>query len=521
MTRAPQSRPVVRSGRPYRPPEDRVDPHATVVDPRIRTAWLLGTSRLYAVERSFGSRRSFVAALRDLGISCDETRVSRWESGATMAPTPVLIAYERLLGLPAYHLRGGVDLGRPAAPHGVPVPAGGEHERFHELIEGALAGGLDGLGWLELAERMSRADTVFLRERDWSALARGLLHEQARSIGPGYAARTVALSRLVGHPVARRHVARAIGEVMLDDRAPQRARTVLLLAHLPGAASTALALRLLEHAEEPVRGAAAAVLAALVADGGVDDARLGQLEPALARGLRRDPDQPALADLAVRLPAETRERLQAATGNRLLGLALTGHELVGRDVAAALATQVADAAGPLGGAGASGTRATTGTVEDGMLPRLVREALFHVHWRRRLSAMSLLAASPYAAGLAGACAVLLTHADPIVAGQAVWAQGWLARQAQAGPLAAVVVAGPESRAVAALQALGSLPGSLTPETLTVVLDALRGGSRRPGGVATAAAHTLGMHGLAATIPAARPALADLAGWWGEAGRLSS
>src|SRR3954453_18927565 len=112
MSTCPEETPArpTRTGRPYRPPEERVAPETSVVDRQARTAWLLGTTRMLAQGGRFAQRRDFVEALTDRGVGSDASRLSRWESGTQGVGTSVIAAYEDILGLRPYQLRGALDL---------------------------------------------------------------------------------------------------------------------------------------------------------------------------------------------------------------------------------------------------------------------------------------------------------------------------------------------------------------------------------------------------------------------------
>lgn len=517
-TSAVRSVRAIRTGRPYRPPEDRVAPEQPLADRRVRTAWLLGTSRVLCRDGAYGHRREFVAALQAAGIACDESRVSRWESGASLVPTTAVAAYERILGLPTYSLRGAVDLVRPlgGTVHGLVLDDAGP-TRLDQLFGLAFAGSASGLDWLELAQRINATGGwVYLREREWSALMLRLLSEQCRSVGTGWAARTAALSELITHPSAQHRVVRAIGHVVVDGLVLRGTQSVQLLRHIGGAPATSLALRLLEGGDTPVRASAAHALAALLADGGFDRAHLGRLAELLVRLLRHDPADEHLLDVALRLPVDALEQVQRAVQSPALDRVAATHELVERTTAASAARELASAA--------NRPHRHADLEPDGMLTRLAREALFHAHARRRQAALGLLSMSPYAEGLADGCAALASHANPVVAHQALRALRWVVRDRHAERLAALASdeARPLGQRSTALSVLGNLPSR--PEGLALRLLREAVADERPA-LSGPAADTLGVHGLLAQVAGDRALprrAAGHAGWWQRNGaRLSA
>ncbi|MDH2412969.1 hypothetical protein [Nocardioides sp. CER19] len=499
-----------RNGRPYRPPEERVAPEASVVDRRTRTAWLLGTTRMLARGGSFAQRRDFVAALTDRGVSCDASRLSRWESGTQGVGTSVLAAYEDVLGVPTYQMRGALDLVRaPRTPaYGVIVEDDDVdlHPRLDELLNAALEGRASGLEWLELAQRVIKTDAVYLREADWQVLARVLVNEFCRSASTGFIARTSALRKLIAYPRAQRHLLLAIGEVILDERVARRAEPVHLFTRIPGRHASRLALRLVESEDPPVRIHATRTLAALLADGGFDGAD-SRLVETLVRQLRQDPGSFELADAAAQLPQGELEQVQAAVRSKALHQVLATHEIVARDTAATCARQVTATANP--------TSARPRIESDGMLTHLIRDGLFHSHFRRRASALGVLAASQYAGRVGQGFLELLGHRDHAVVESALEGIAWLVDDSHADTLAEVAASSrPPSERRLALSALGRLPSDPSAQVIQTVVGCL---SDAAGEVRRAAVAMLGMHGHADQVRGVDPQLDAAAQWWLDQG----
>lgn len=179
-----------------------------------------------------------------------------------------------------------------------------------------------------------------------------------------------------------------------------------------------LAMRLLTMETGMLRQGAAWVTAAKIPRGHYDDKSLKQLEAAvimlLATNSRSLPDVDVLG-VAARLPADACKRILLALLDspiqpRFELLPRTG-EILPHDITHHVARRIAEAA-------EAATPAPYRVEPDMMLPRFVREALFHGHQERRHQAGVLLTVSPCRAGVAKACAHAVDHSDDAVALQA-------------------------------------------------------------------------------------------------------
>lgn len=500
-TTGARARPPVR-GRPYRPPVDE----SAYLDPRggqrVRLAWLLGTSRLTAADSGFHHRRVFVEALNRDGVACDESRVSRWESGAAPIPGTALAGYERLLELPPLSLRATSAWLNGSLPVPSPRRSGGGERRLDQMLDGVLDGAPTGVAWLVLAEELTLQSALFMRPEVWSALIDRLLDELGRSLHLGYMTRHLAARMLVGHPTGQTYATSALLRMARDPHGARVADAIALARHLPGRAASTLVVRLLrtlapatgEVNESAVHGALRAASSLLASDLFSPDDLPG-LEQQLVDAIA-DPGGHHAAEVAGRLPLASARRL----ASELLdagALTLPGRygEVVDSDTAATVAGQVIALATE---------RAPIGLrhSQDVLFERLVREALFHAHSDRRLSAGLLLMLSPYSEAVAAACAVALEELqgdrDERAASYVVRLLRFCVTRAELPVLLAEAVAGPAEARPHARTALGHVPHALTRQQAEVLVTTLPGSDRRE---AAATVYALGMHGLADVLRA--------------------
>ncbi|UDY23731.1 HEAT repeat domain-containing protein [Nocardioides sp. Kera G14] len=435
-----------------------------------------------------------MTALNAAGIACDETRVSRWESGAASAPQSVVRAYEKILGLERGSLAVPIDSVHSVDRHDLRVATvvlDGQAE-LENLLEKTFHGSAEGEEWLHLVRLINVSGSVFLRESEWLCLARKLATEQCRAFGLAQLTRVNALRELIQHPRAQRHVLKAIGELILDERVERRVDLIQLVALVSDPHASALILRLLNSDDARIRMGAATAAAAMVVDGTFTPSLREELAEASQRLTRSSPESSAALDLSVRVAGTS--------------VSPDRHELVERDIARAVTRTVSEIANP---------PALQARVEaDSMLNQLIRDALFHSHFRRRQAALTLLAASPYADGVAKACSMLLGHQDVTVAIRAARVLTTLARDEEAVQLAGYAAgAGAGALRPEALRALAHLPSRLDGEVAEIALECLHDVSPS---VRSAAAYACGMHGLLPELADGHP-LAVTAAWWAEQG----
>ena len=377
-----------RTGRPYRPPTDLTAPTAETPDQRHRLAWLLGTNRMLRLDGAYAHRRDFLEALADLGIPCDESRLSRWESGAAVVPDAAVRAYEDILDLRPLSLRGAIGIEvEPAVPAGNAIPA----QQFDALIGRALDGDATGQDWLQLTDELLRDRHIYLRGKDWALLTAQLLSELARSISFAYVGRLLAANRLASHLPAQSHLVRAIGSLVLDRRVRRRDSAVRLLGGVHDARAWRLTLRLCASSDRTVRRGALEVAIRHFGNEPRSAADLAAMEKALATALEENPGDRTMVGLAKQLPgasAQLRSLLVALTEEEPL-LISPAQRTVANGLAAATLGRFAWDGEP-----------------DPMLAALTSDALFHPSPRRTRAAYAVLDASPYRAALADAAADL-------------------------------------------------------------------------------------------------------------------
>jgi len=506
-----------KRGRPYRPPVDHTPYAEGTGGADARIAWLLGTTRLHAAEGRYSNRRDFVPALVEAGVNCDESRISRWESGSTHVPLSVIAGYEQVLELPPHRLSA-------VAQHISPAPAIGTgrkeltpegHRRLDALVDLTLDGAPSGADWLDLADILTEHPTVYMRADIWHDLAARLLAELCRSLGVGYVTRLVTLRTLLIHPVVQHHVVRAIGQFVMDPCSVRVADAVALLQHVPGPKGTPIVMRLLGSDSEPIRHGAARAAAAMLARDDFAPEHLAELETTLPWLLSLDEQATHASEVVRQLPPASQERVRAAVRRPHHGLELVLKHAeiappdVAKSVGGGLATEAQTHAG-----------GPSAAEPDHLLQRLVREALFHAHPERRSQAATLLMASGFREGISRACGHLLgsdggatgvpvarllqwcfaTRELPIVFGAAVGG-----------------VRGPgDGVRVHALHAMGHLPQRLSVQQAQLLAAGIGDADQR---VVDATLYALGMHGRSDVVgqDSHAPRVRELHRWWSETG----
>mgnify|MGYP003716706653 CR=1 FL=1 len=215
-------------------PDDPTPMAEGYYDPWARTAWLLVTSRSLGSDPAYADRATFVDALNDAGINADSSRVSRWESGQHAVSFRALRGYETVLGLPEGALvAANRQLVRDCEASAKPpekVSFAGHDQRSPDVMVSDLVDRatdkddhLTGGDWLRLATELERFELVLLSNRTWSLVCERLVHELARTTGVDQLRRFEALSTLVTHPVAQRHVLLALGAWLTDPDATSSA----------------------------------------------------------------------------------------------------------------------------------------------------------------------------------------------------------------------------------------------------------------------------------------------------------
>lgn len=509
-------------GRPYRPPLDSSPWSSVTGGIGARTAWLLGTSRMLQADGAYANRQEFLPQLTARGLKVDNTKLSRWESGAGLLSPAIVQAYEEILGLPAQHLRSTVSLltGSTATPAPAEDPAAAERT-LDTLVERVLGEDVcTGDHWVRLTSELAAHPAIYLRSVLWRSLATQLISELCRSVGVAYTARLAALHQLIAHPMAHNDVIAAIGQYVTDPHAVRVDDVIAALAQSPSAGGRFLALGLLASGDCDLQHGATRAIGAMLAANAWSETLNASLESGLIELLVTDTEggdgsagttteTHLHADLLRYLDADARERVTKAIGERLQHVFVLDHAtLVSPATASLIAARVT--------ASAQESAPMAGDAPDPMLERLVREALFHAHSERRHRSAVLLAASPYAAGIGAAAAGLLNADDPLVARRAADLLRFVITTAETDHVLSAPVERTHEVQVAALAALGHVPELADAH----VDDVLRQG--HPWSVeqhCDATIYVLGMHGLTDRIASHDvPArVTSAAAWWRRTG----
>ncbi|MGZ6677296.1 MAG: hypothetical protein ACXVD1_08640 [Nocardioides sp.] len=501
-------------GRPYRPPLDSSPWSSVTGGTGARTAWLLGTARMLYADGAYANRQEFLPELIARGLKVDNTKLSRWESGAGSLSPVIVQAYEEILGLPAQQLRSTVTLliGSSAAPTPTEDPAAAERT-LDSLVERVLGGDTCGGDyWVRLTSELAAHPAIYLRSVLWRSLATQLISELSRSVGVAYTARLAALHQLIAHPMAHNDVIAAIGQYVTDPHAVRVDDVIAALAQSPSAGGRFLALGLLASGDADLQNGAARAIGAMQAANTWSEGLNAALENGLIDllGNSTEGSESSLhADLLRYLDADARERVLKAIGEPLQHQFLLDHATLTSPATASLI-----AAGVT--ASAQESAPMVGDAPDPMLERLVREALFHAHSERRHRSAVLLASSPYAAGIGAAAAGLLNADDPLVARRAAELLRFAITPAETDHVLRAPVARTQEVQAAAMVALGHVP-ELHDAHIDDVLRHSHPWSTEQ--QTDAGLYVLGMHGLTDLLATQEvPArVLSAAEWWRRTG----
>ncbi len=414
-------------------PDDPTPMAEGYYDPWARTAWLLVTSRSLGADPAYADRATFVDALNDAGVNADSSRVSRWESGQHAVSFRALRGYETVLGLPEGALVAANrqlvrDCEASAKPPEKVSFAGHEHRSPDVMVSDLVDRATDkddhltGGDWLRLATELERFELVLLSNRTWSLVCERLVHELARTTGVDQLRRFEALSTLVTHPVAQRHVLLALGAWLTDPDVQVVFPMLTVLQQLEDPAASKLVCRLLDAPSGQLSRGAIQVAAAKLARGHIGPAHLALIEQHAIRGLvtptsKRSAD---LLDLLTHLPADSFARVTGTLKDgplraRILQTRET-HDLAVREASRSISRQVSAQAQAM-------TPAVYRSEPDQLLDRLVRESLFHASGNRRRLAGPVLGLSPYAPAVAD-CFLSLAGSDRELLGERAWDALW-------------------------------------------------------------------------------------------------
>lgn len=385
------------------------------IDARI--GWLLAMSRLHHRDQTYLDGRRFAEALGHAGFPASRSLVSRWESGEIPISYEAMTAYETVLGLQVGQISsitGYVRATIPAVKARVVRPKLDPStpefaDRLDELIDMAEAGTAYARDWQELGWHFAAAPMVHLRRSTWEELSGRLIHQLPRTIKLAYRQLSTAAMNIAALPRAQDFMVDAIAQYISDPAVQIITSPAGLLDRLPTRRSARLVLEMVEKPQNSLTYATGVWLATQkVIRRDFDERERTELDMLVLKAWRRSPAQASeeLAELIAELPEGMRATLVHAAdkaGRRKLGYVVEH----GEDLVASKADQFSN---DLVVAARARVPQEPTYEEDLMLPRLIREALFHRDSERRHLAALLIASSPF--GQAVTDELLLRLAGP-------------------------------------------------------------------------------------------------------------
>lgn len=391
-----------RPGRVQRIAFDGTPLNSSKIDIDSRIGWLLAMSRLHHNDPVFADGRQFVGALAEAGFPASRSLISRWESGDIPVSYEGMSAYEIALGLEPGQVSSLTGYIRAAIP-GVKTkvvrpqldPTSRQFAmRLDELLDQAEDGKALAVDWQALGWHLAAAPLVHLRASTWETLANQIINVLPRSLRVPYRQYSTASMNIASVVRAQDFLTEAIEDYLAVPGVQVIMNPVGLLDRLPTRESARLVLDMIDNPPtHHARGLAIWLAAQKVASGSFTDQERNRLDMTVLRLWRANPAKAGddLAELIASLPEGLRSTLtNAATkaGRRKLGYVVEhGEEMV--------ATKAKQMAYDLAEAARHRLSENPPYDEDLMLPRLIREALFHRDSERRHLAALLISASPF------------------------------------------------------------------------------------------------------------------------------
>ena len=420
-----------RPGRTQRIPVDETPLNAPRPDINARIGWLLVMSRLHHEDPALHDGHRFAKALTDSGARASRSLVSRWESGKISVSYEGMTAYESVLGLETGQvssISGYVKASMPGVAARVSQPkvdatSPDFPERLDDLIDAAEDGTASPRDWQELGWYVASAPMVHLRRRTWDTLARRLVTLLPRSVRVAYRQLSTSAMSLATLPRAQSFLVDAIAEYISDPAVQVVTSPTGLLDRLPTREAARLVLELIDRPRSrPLYLTAVWAATQKLGRGDFTVEERNELGVLVLKEWRRDPVQAVqdLAELIGALPEGLRSTLVQASdraGRKRLGyVVMHGEELLAAK-ARVFAEEVATRA-------RNGLAVPASYDDDRMLPRLIREALFHRDSERRHLASLVLSASPFATSVTDDVLTRLSDPNPD------WIRGRLATLAR-------------------------------------------------------------------------------------------
>ncbi len=471
--------PARRSGRLQHIAYDDTPLNSSRPDIDSRVGWLLAMSRLHNTDPAVRDGRRFVAALSEAGCRASRSLVSRWESGEIPVSYEAMSAYEAVLGLEPGRISSLTGYIRAAIP-GVKAKVARPQldntsrefsERLDVLIERAEDGNALAQDWQDLGWHLACVPHVHLRAVTWEAISRQLVNRLPRSVRVSYRLYNTAAMNIASLGRAQDFLVDAIEAHLRHPDVQVVTNPLGLLDSLPTRKSARIVLGTIDDPPSDSAFRLAVWLAAQkMLRGDFSAEERTHLEMAVLRAWRRNPGQAGdeLAELIASLPAGLRSTLtHAATkaGRRKLGYVVEHGESVVADKARGMAHTLADAA-------RSRVPQVPDYHEDRMLPRLLRETLFHRDSERRHLASLLVSASPFARAVTAELLILLGESTPPgLRARAATVIRYLSDDVHRLRILKFVVDDDEAVAVPMIQALGHMGfNELSDQALRTSLD---------------------------------------------------
>jgi transcriptional regulator with XRE-family HTH domain len=453
-----------RPGRTQRLPYDETPLNTAQPDIDARIGWLLATSRLHHSGGSFDDGSRFAEALTKVGVPVSRSLVSRWESGRIPISYDGMSGYESILGLEpgrlsstTGYLKASLATVRTRAIRPKLDPnEPGFADRLDDLIDCVEDRTATARDWQELGWHLAASPMAHLRRRTWEALAEGLVDLLPRAVHVPYRQLSTAAMNMAVVPRARDFMVDAIAAYISEPDVQVVTSPTGLLDRLPTRRAARLVLDIIDRPQSrPLYTTGVWVAAQKLVRGDFTSDERNELGMLVLREWRRDQVGAArdLAELIGALPDGLRSTLVLAAekaGRKRLGYVVEhGEELAVRK-AQGFAENVAERAR------ARATRQAPYT-EDRMLPRLIREAVFHRDSERRHLAALLISASPFAVPVADELLVELAQPhQEWIRGRLATLERYLAEERHRMRLLSVIDDPAEGVAIPAAHALGHL-----------------------------------------------------------------
>lgn len=260
------------------------------------TRWVMRVSRLKHCGDD-ASTAELVKVFAEWGLNAEPSRLSRWEYGNSRASYRLLRAYEIGCALPPFLLFALNDRQARAIGHrfsevsAIDVSEILVVDDIYKIIDRALAVGVvSGSEWYQLATFTSSHHYFYLSPGNAGILARRLIEELARSLGPAYILRFEALHLFASQPRLYKALVEQLLEMLKDGCTGTLGDAVSLI----GRASPAIRRDLLSRmgeSDSPMVRSSHDWIADILKDRGpvkeipVARAKLGDLTEALCRQL--------------------------------------------------------------------------------------------------------------------------------------------------------------------------------------------------------------------------------------------